>query len=198
MMQKVPPLVLKISKNISNCFNPLFSLLLYFLYVTVKFETIESGLKKFAIIFLVIILPISYWIFRRVKSGKYSDADVSDREQRKSLYYFIIAALILFNVISYIVNKKLDSVMLYLLLLLFLMQISNFFIKSSMHTALNIFTAALFFSQNHTFGIIWLLISFLVAVTRIILKKHTPYEVISGAVIAVLVSFLFLNFNSIL
>ena len=107
----------------------------------------------------------------------------------------ILAIVILIN---YLVNRSVDRVLLFLLVLLLAMQLSNFFIKSSMHTALNIFAAALFFSQNHTFGIIWLLISFLVAVTRIILKKHTPNEVISGAVIAVLVSFLFLNFNSIL
>jgi membrane-associated phospholipid phosphatase len=85
--------------------------------------------------------------------------------------------------------------MLYLLLLLFVMQISNFFIKSSMHAALNIFTAALFFSQNHIFGIIWLMISVIVAISRIILKKHNLQEVLSGTMIAILTSFLFLNFK---
>ncbi|MGS0747678.1 phosphatase PAP2 family protein [Halpernia sp. GG3] len=146
-------------------------------------------------IFVLLILPVSFWIYRRVKSGKYSDSDVSNREERKSLYIFLIAAIAIFISIDYLINSRLDFVMIYLLLLLFIMQISNFFIKSSMHTALNIFTAALFFSQNHIFGIIWLMISIIVGITRIILKKHTFQEVLSGTVIALLVSVIFLNFN---
>lgn len=195
MVNKVSPLILKSAKFISNLFNPLFSLLLYFFYVTVKFDSFSVGLKKFILLLILLILPVSFWIYRRVKTGKYSDADVSNREERKSLYNFIIAALAIFILINYIVNKSVDFVMMYLLLLLFVMQISNFFIKSSMHTALNIFTAALFFSQNHTFGIIWLVISLIVGITRIILKKHTLQEVLSGTIIALLVSVIFLNFN---
>ena len=195
MLNKVPPFILKISKFISNFFNPLFSLLLYFLYVTVKFDTFSEGLKKFLMIFLLLIFPVFFWIYKGVKSGKYSDADVSNREERKTLYYFIIAAVAVFILINYLLSKSFDMVMLFLLLLLFVMQISNLFIKSSMHMALNIFTAALFFSQNHIFGIIWLMISIVVGFTRIILKKHTLREVMSGTVIAIIISILFLNFN---
>lgn len=197
MLNKVSPFKLKISKFVSNLFNPLFSLLLYFFYVTLKFETFSEGLKKFFILFILLILPVSFWIYQRVKSGKYSDADVSNREERKSLYYFIIAALALYILLNYFIYHRFDVVMLFLISLLFMMQISNLFIKSSMHTALNIFTAALFYSQNHLFGFIWLLISFVVGITRIILKKHTLQEVISGTLIATLISILFLNFNFI-
>lgn len=195
MLRNVSPFVLKVSKFVSNLFNPLFSLLVYFLYFTLKFDTFSEGLKKFFLLLIFIILPISFWIFKRVKNGKYSDADVSNREERKSLYYFIIAAISIYILANYFFYHFFDRVMLFLLLLLFAMQISNFFIKSSMHTALNIFTAALFFSQNHSFGIIWLLISVIVGVSRIILKKHTLQEVISGTLIASLISLLFLNLN---
>lgn len=195
MLRNVSPFVLKVSKFVSNLFNPLFSLLVYFLYFTFKFDTFSEGLKKFFLLLIFIILPISFWIFKRVKNGKYSDADVSNREERKSLYYFIIAAISIYILANYFFYHFFDRVMLFLLLLLFAMQISNFFIKSSMHTALNIFTAALFFSQNHSFGIIWLLISVIVGISRIILKKHTLQEVISGTLIASLISLLFLNLN---
>jgi membrane-associated phospholipid phosphatase len=64
-----------------------------------------------------------------------------------------------------------------------------------MHTAFNIFVAALFFALNTTMGIIWLGIAILVGITRIILKRHTPKEVFMGAGIAFIVSFLYLYCN---
>ncbi|WP_233740460.1 hypothetical protein [Halpernia humi] len=64
-----------------------------------------------------------------------------------------------------------------------------------MHTALNIFVAALFFSENFVWGIVWFLISILVGITRILLKRHTLQEVLSGGIIAVIVSAFYLYFN---
>ena len=67
------------------------------------------------------------------------------------------------------------------------MHISNFFIKSSMHTAFNVFVT-LFFSLNPILGIIWFVLTSFVAISRIILKRHTPKEVIMGAFIGTVVS----------
>ena len=75
------------------------------------------------------------------------------------------------------------------------MQVSNYFIKSSMHTAFNIFVAALFFSINPYIGLIWLGIAILVGFTRIILKRHTIGEVVAGAIIASFISFIYLYAN---
>jgi membrane-associated phospholipid phosphatase len=197
MLKKLSPIIFKISNYISNLFNPLFSLFLYFTYVTIKLDTFSEGIKKFLVLFFILILPVSLWIYKGVKSGKYSDADVSNREERKSLYYFISIILAIYILINFFIYHRFDKIMLFLILLIFVMQISNLFIKSSMHTALNIFTAVLFFSQNHMFGIIWLMISFVVGFTRIILKKHTFQEVLSGTLIASIISILFLNFNLI-
>ncbi|WP_417429480.1 phosphatase PAP2 family protein [Halpernia sp.] len=195
MLFKESSFILKLAKFFTNLFNPLFSLLLYFFYVQIKVGDFNEGLKQFLLLFFILILPISFWIYKRVKSGKYSDADVSDRKERKTLYYFIIAALTIYILINYLITNKFETEILYLLFLLIIMQISNLFIKSSMHTALNIYVAALFFAQNHYLGIIWLIISLIVGFTRIILKKHTLQEVISGAIIAIVVSSLFLNFD---
>ncbi|MDO4225246.1 MAG: hypothetical protein Q4C75_05085 [Bergeyella zoohelcum] len=73
-----------------------------------------------------------------------------------------------------------------------MMDISNFFIKSSMHTALNIYTSALFLNESIYLGIIWLGISFIVAITRIILKKHSVKEIFFGTILGSLISFLYL------
>ncbi|WP_228455498.1 phosphatase PAP2 family protein [Chryseobacterium potabilaquae] len=64
-----------------------------------------------------------------------------------------------------------------------------------MHTAFNIFVAALFFSLNPQAGLIWLGIAVLVGITRIILKRHTVKEVFMGAGIAFVISFIYLYCN---
>ena len=64
-----------------------------------------------------------------------------------------------------------------------------------MHTAFNIFVASLFFSIDPLIGILWFGIAVLVGFTRIILKRHTVAEVITGALIAGSVSFIYLYTN---
>lgn len=189
--QKLPAL-LTVSKIISNFFNPLTSLLIFFIYYSSKHLGFTEAAQKFFPIFILTILPITAWIFWNVKSGKYTNMDVSNRNQRKSLYIFIAASLAVYLLYDYFRNGQVDFVMLFLLLLLLVMQVSNYFIKSSMHTAFNIFVAALFFNESPLLGVIWIAISVLVGITRIILKRHTPKEVLMGAVLAILVSFVYL------
>lgn len=184
--------VLKISKFISNFFNPLTSFFLYFLYFSIRNYTWEQALNHFLPIILIIMVPIIIWITWNVRKGRYTNMDVSNRRQRKSLYFFIAAVIICYLLYDYFANNSVDFSMLFLALLLVIMQVSNYFVKSSMHTAFNIFVSALFFVQNHWLGILWFGISVLVGITRIILKRHTPKEVLIGGSIALLVSFVYI------
>ncbi len=195
MEEKQPSFVLKISKIISDFFNPLLSLFIFFLYMSIKNYSLKDSLSYFLPILLLIIAPIIMWLVWNVKTGRYTNMDVSNRIQRKTLYIFIASCIIAYILFNYIKNGYIDFVMLFILILLFALQISNFFIKSSMHTAFNIFVAALFFALSSTLGLIWLGIAVLVGVTRIILKRHTPKEVFMGALIAFIVSFIYLYCN---
>ncbi len=186
------PLVLNLSKVISNFFNPLVSLVIYFFYYSYKNYTWEEASKKFLPILLLLIIPIAIWIYRNVKKGNYTNMDVSNRKQRHSLYIFIIIATIIFLAVDYYLHKEIDWTVLMLCILLILMQISNFFIKSSMHTSLNIYVAALFFAISPAVGIFWFLLSVLIGITRVILQRHTPKEVLSGGGIAIFVSLIYL------
>jgi len=195
MEEKQPSLVLRISKIISDFFNPLLSLFIFFLYMSIKNYSLKDSLSYFLPILLLIIAPIIIWLVWNVKTGRYTNMDVSNRVQRKTLYIFIAACVIAYLAFNYFKNGYVDFVMLFILILLFALQISNFFIKSSMHTAFNIFVAALFFALNITMGFIWLGIAVLVGITRIILKRHTPKEVFMGAFITFIVSFIYLYCN---
>lgn len=195
MFKTDTPLMNGISKFISNFFNPLVSLFLYFLYSSLQNYTAKEAAMRFLPILLLTMLPISLWIFWNVKKGNYTNMDVSNRNQRKSLYFFIAGAIGAYLLYDYFKNGTVDILMIFLMILLLVMQISNYFVKSSMHTAFNIFVSALFFSVNPVMGIIWFGIAVLVGITRIILRRHTLKEVISGAVIAGIVSFIYLYTN---
>ncbi|RMZ59949.1 ABC transporter permease [Chryseobacterium nematophagum] len=184
-----------ISKIISDFFNPLVSLFIFFLYMSVQKYSFQDSLVYFLPILLIIILPVIIWLVWNVKTGRYTNMDVSNRNQRKTLYIFIGICVITYLIFHYIQNRHLDFVMLFILILLLTLQISNFYIKSSMHTAFNIFVAALFFSLNPQAGLIWLGIAILVGITRIILKRHTVKEVFMGAGIAFVISFIYLYCN---
>ncbi len=195
MRQTNSPLFLRLSKFISNLFNPLTSLFVYFLYSSLKIYTWQETVIIFLPILLLTIVPITIWIYYNVKKGKYTNVDVSDRNQRKGLYFFIFAMISVFLIYDYFANQSVDLTMLFLLILLGTMQVSNYFIKSSMHTAFNVFVAALFFAINPYLGLVWLGIAALVGFTRIILKRHTIAEVVMGALIASCISFIYLYTN---
>lgn len=186
------PAIVKVSKWISNFFNPITSLVLFSIYATVWDLDPKASFIDLLPIVLLLIIPISIWIFWNVKTGRYTNMDVSNKNQRKSLYFFIEGAIIVYLIYEYFFRTKIDLIMIFLLILLILMQISNYFIKSSMHTAFNIFVAALFFTYSPAMGLLWLCIAILVGITRVILIRHTVQEVISGGLIAIFVSFIYL------
>jgi membrane-associated phospholipid phosphatase len=192
MEEKQPSLLHKISRVISDFFNPLLSLFIFFVYMSFLKYTLKESILSFLPILIIVIAPVIIWLIWNVKTGRYTNMDVSNRVQRKTLYIFIGVCVVSYIAYHYFRNGQIDFVMLFILILLFALQISNYFIKSSMHTAFNIFVAALFFALNTTMGIIWLGIATLVGITRIILKRHTPKEVFMGAGIAFIVSFVYL------
>ncbi|MBP2617650.1 phosphatase PAP2 family protein [Chryseobacterium jejuense] len=195
MEEKKSSLLHKISKVISDFFNPLVSLVIFFVYMSLREYTFKEALLYFLPVLLMIIAPVVIWLVWNVKTGRYTNMDVSNRVQRKTLYVFIAACVVVYLIFNYVKNGYIDLVMLFILILLFALQISNFFIKSSMHTAFNIFVAALFFTLDWKMGLVWLGIASLVGLTRIILKRHTVKEVFMGAGIAFMVSFIYLYCN---
>ena len=192
MLENPSPVVLKISKFISNFFNPMNSLVIYFIIFSIRNFTLVEAANNFLPILLITIIPISSWIIYNVRTKKYTDIDVSDRKQRKSLYFFIEGAMIVYLFFVYLRYERIYIVLLFLVILFIVMQISNYFIKSSMHMAFNLFIAALFFTLSSLFGFVWLGLSIIIGLSRIILKRHSPAEVLSGALLASIVSFIYL------
>lgn len=187
-----PLWLITLSKIISNFFNPFVSLLIYFWYYSSKNYNTSEAWERFLPIILILVLPVVAWIIWNVRTGRYTNMDVSNRKQRNSLYVIIVVLSIIYLLHEYYFQDIFDVSIFMLTVLLALMQISNFYIKSSMHTALNIYVAALFFKLNPYIGLLWLLLSIIIGITRIILKRHSIAEVIAGASIAFFISIIYI------
>lgn len=197
MQKTASALLIKLSNILSNVLNPLFSLLIFFIYFAKeKMETTEA-FKNLLWMVILVIIPIFGWIFWNVKTGRYTNMDVSDRKQRNSLYLFNVFIVSIYIAFLYFTQQNFDLILIiiFVMALMLIMHFSNFFIKSSMHTSFNVFVSALFFSLNIYFGLFWLFLTILVGISRVILKRHTVKEVIMGASIATVVSFIYLYFN---
>lgn len=193
-MSAEQPVLIRISKIISDFFNPIVSQLIFFGYFAYLKMGFKEAFNNFLLIIFLVALPIFGWIYWNVKRGKYTNMDVSDRNQRKSLYFVALLILIFYTFVLYISdqNRELLLIIIFNIILLVVLQISNYFIKSSMHTSMNIFVAMLFFSINPVLGGVWFLIAVTVGITRIILKRHTPKEVMAGGAIAFFISLIYL------
>lgn len=191
------PVLITFSNVISNVLNPLFSLLIFLAVYSYQKSDGEFDLKSFLLPVLLVIIPIFGWIYWNVKKGNYTNMDVSNRQQRNSLYLFNFFIISVYIAALFYTKQNFHYILiiLFLLILLVVMFLSNFFIKSSMHTSFNVFVSALFFTLNPIYGLIWLFLTFLVAISRVILKRHTVKEVIMGAFIATVVSFVYLYFD---
>ena len=195
--EKQSPFLIKFSNIISNVLNPLFSLLIFFAFYSYYNSNGDFNIINFLLPIVIVIIPIFGWIFWNVKKGNYTNMDVSNRKQRNSLYLFNFFIISIYIAALFYTKQNFHYILiiLFLLVLLVVMFISNFFIKSSMHTSFNIFVSALFFTLHPIYGFVWLLLTILVAISRVILKRHTVKEVIMGFIIATFISFVYLYFD---
>ncbi len=195
--EKQSPFLIKFSNIISNVLNPLFSLLIFFAVYSYYNSNGDFNIINFLLPIVIVFIPIFGWIFWNVKKGNYTNMDVSNRKQRNSLYLFNFFIISIYIVALFYTKQNFHYILiiLFLLVLLMVMFISNFFIKSSMHTSFNIFVSALFFTLHPIYGFVWLFLTILVAISRVILKRHTVKEVIMGFIIATFISFVYLYFD---
>ncbi len=196
-INKSSPVLITVSNIISNVLNPLFSLLIFLAVYSYQKSDGQFNLINFLLPIVLVVIPIFGWIYWNVKKGNYTNMDVSNRKQRNSLYLFNFFIISIYIAALFYTKQNFDYILIiiFLLILLIVMFLSNLFIKSSMHTSFNVFVSALFFTLNPIYGFIWLFLTFLVAISRVILNRHTIKEVLMGAFIATVIIFVYLYFD---
>ena len=179
----------KTAKYISVIGHPLLTIPLF---VVIQMLASED-LKKAALISTLIIggifVPLILWLYFKSKNGSYTNFDVSDRKQRKSLFIFVLPLLMMVTFILYKTgqSRNLCLSLFFGLVIVFTAQITNFYIKSSLHVSLNIYLSFLIMTTNYQIGIIVLLLTGLIGWSRIVLGRHTFKELLFGGGIGLII-----------
>ena len=173
----------KIARLVSFVGNPLVLSVLVACYANFKYFDPKQSLTLTAILVLVGVAPVFFFINQKVKQGNYADHDVSARRKRPSLYVFALASLLLMIFSLYIMGQP--SMVINgawaAWILAALSFVINFKIKTSLHTGYAFLIGFLTLSVGFWAGIALIAFAFLVAWSRMALGRHSFQEVFVGA-----------------
>ena len=133
-------------------------------------------------LFLAVIAPTGVLLFLGVRSGRWRDADVSVREERKRFYPIAIPLSALGTIVMWLANAPRYILRggVITLLLLIAAAITNHWSKLSLHTLFATYCTVILFSVNPFCGSAALILAGLVFWSRLFLSRHTISESISG------------------
>jgi hypothetical protein len=190
----------KIARFISVVGHPLITIPLYVIIVMFAFEDFKRASFVSLLIVGGIFIPLSVRLFLKSQNGSYTNFDVSDRQQRKSVFVFVLPLLILVTFILYKTgqSKGIFLGVLFATILTALSQIVNFFIKSSLHVSLNIFLSFLMMPLFFKLGICMLGLTAIIGWSRVVLGRHTKREVFFGAGVGTIISLIMLFYDGFL
>jgi len=179
----------KIAQLVSVAGHPLLTIPLYAAFVLFTFQDVKTAFFNSALIIGCIFIPLILRLYLKTRNGSYTNFDVSDRKQRKSMFFFIIPLLSIVTAVVFITGQSVNLCLslLFALVLVVISQLVNLHIKSSMHVSFHLYLSFLVMSLNYRVGIIVLLISIPIAWSRMALGRHTLKEVVSGGVIGLTV-----------
>jgi hypothetical protein len=142
----------------------------------------RAAIPLLASLFLALIAPMGLLLFFGVRSGRWSNADISVREERKRFYPIAIPlsalgtiVMLLANAPRYILRGGVIT-----LFLLILAAITNQWLKLSLHTLFATYCTVVLFRVNLFYGLAALILAVLVFWSRLFLSRHTITENVSG------------------
>lgn len=187
----------KFAQLVSIIGHPLLTIPLFVLAVMFsKEDKCTATLVSFLIIGCFFI-PVTIRLYIKSKNGSYSNFDVSDRIERKSLYTFAIPLLAVVFLALYFTDQPLSVCLsvLFAFILLVASMVVNFFLKCSLHVSLNVFLAALAYDVSIKLAAGILIFTVLLIWSRITLGRHSLKEVVFGFILGILVSVIMLYFQ---
>jgi hypothetical protein len=155
--------------------------------VVISQLTSRAAITVLATLLLSVILPMAVLLFLGVRLGRWGDADVSAREERKRFYPIAIPLSAFGTFLTwwlgaprYILRGGMVT-----LFLLVIAAITNLWFKISLHTLFASYCTIILFQVSATWGAVALALTALVFWSRLFLERHTLAETISGAVLGV-------------
>ncbi len=181
-----------IARIISVVFHPLAVIMAFaMLYISTIYDD-EMALLVMSLIGFIAVLPIVIYNSIQLLRGKISNFDLSDQKQRNKSYPLLLLILIVLILSAVWMNVP-KSLILNLGIFGLMLVVFFFFrnyLKISLHASTSFFLTALIIFDFGSIGLYAAIISTLVAISRIILKRHTKMEVVIGGVSGLLLGFL--------
>jgi membrane-associated phospholipid phosphatase len=134
-----------------------------------------------------VIVPIAILLFVGVRSGKWRDADVSVREERRRFYPWAIPFSALGALALWFMHAPRGILRgaLVTLALFFLAAIINLRLKISLHTLFAFYCATILLRLGLIVGTTASVVALLVFWSRLFLGRHTWFEAAAGACLGI-------------
>ena len=182
----------KLAAFISVIGNPLFTFPLFGITVFFIYEDLQKAVFH-SLLILAFFVPLVVKMYLNVKSGKYTDFDVSDQKQRQGWYIFAILLFLALTIILFVTDqpRALRLGILFSLILLVVSKLANFYIKASLHVSFSVYLAFVMMSIHIELGLLYLLFTVIIAWARLTVKRHSLAEVMVGYVLGLVIGVLY-------
>jgi membrane-associated phospholipid phosphatase len=192
MMQPNTSRADRMAEIISYVFHPLLVVVPTLVIAMVQLgSTVWEAIFWTVLSVAIVNLPMALLLFWGVRSGKYSDASVSIREQRTSIYavggtclVILLAVLIIGKapvvIIACLVSAVIATALGYWI---------NRYTKLSLHSAAMAGCTAVLLWTAPLIGVVMAIFAPLVGWARIRLKHHTPVQILIGWMVSMICVF---------
>ena len=162
--------------------NPLLTSAFLLSAACLRFVNSARAMQVLSALVVLLLLPIALWNLGRVRSGHYSDFDVSRREDRSTLYPLIVGLPLLAAFTLFLTGqpRSLWFGMLCASIMTSIAASVNRWIKISLHAAFAFFCAVAVARLSMAWVAPAVVFAVLVACSRFILKRHTVSELVLG------------------
>lgn len=157
--------------------------------VTARWMPPERVALIVGIVLLVSVGPMLLLMSRRVRSGAWTNYDVSVREQRSGMYPVAMAIAGCTTLVLLVVGtpRPVMAGVAATLMLIVIASVVNLWLKISLHVAFAVFTAASLVSLGWGVTVGGLILALAIAWSRLELGRHTMAEVVGGALLGAVV-----------
>jgi hypothetical protein len=156
--------------------------------IVVIAQLASGGVPLLIALFLSVIAPTGLLLFFGARSGRWADADVSIREERRRFYSIAIPLSAFGTIVMWLAHAPRYILRggVITLLLLGIAAIVNRWSKISLHSLFASYCTLILFRVNLFCGLIGLILAALVFWSRLFLSRHTMFENASGVLLGAL------------
>ncbi len=192
------PLHVRIARLVSIVLSPV-TISLPFIALVALYSHESNVLLSAALTLFFLSFGPTIYILSGVRSGKFTDVDVSVRSQRTGPFLFsIISSLIGFFVLDSIHgSKNLENVLLITVISGIILMIITFWWKISMHASSLSGAVTMLSILYGKFMLPAFLLVLLVSWSRVVLRRHTVAQVAVGSLMSIVLSWLLLSIRGI-